>query len=137
MGYSKRLKRVVYDTSILMLLYDGVDVFEESASLLLSSPECVIPSQVVKELKRLAERTSSIHRRRAARLALEAIERKKCRIVNIEASNTDDAIISIVVNDPEAIVATADNELQRRLREIGLPNIYYRRSRHGLMLEGA
>lgn len=137
MGYSKRLKRVVYDTSILMLLYDGVDVFEESASLLLSSPECVIPSQVVKELKRLAERTSSIHRRRAARLALEAIERKKCRIVNIEASNTDDAIISIVVNDPEAIVATADNELRRRLREIGLPNIYYRRSRHGLMLEGA
>jgi len=137
MGYSKRLKRVVYDTSILMLLYDGVDVFEESASLLLSSPECVIPSQVVKELKRLAERTSSIHRRRAARLALEAIERKKCRIVNIEASNTDDAIISIVVNDPEAIVATADNELRRRLREMGLPNIYYRRSRHGLMLEGA
>ena len=137
MGYSKRLKRVVYDTSILMLLYDGVDVFEESASLLLSSPECIIPSQVVEELRRLAERASSIHRRRAARLALEAIERKKCRIVNIEADNTDDAIISIVVNDPEAIVATADNELRRRLREMGLPNIYYRRSRHGLMLEGA
>jgi rRNA-processing protein FCF1 len=137
MGFSKRLKRVVYDTSILMLLYDGVAVFDESGSLLLSNPECIIPRQVEDELKKLAESASSIHRRRAARLALEAIRKRGCRVVEVDADNTDDAIIAIVASDPEAIVATADNELRRRLREMGLPNIYYRRSRHGLMLEGA
>ncbi|HIQ23711.1 MAG TPA: 30S processome protein Utp24 [Pyrodictium delaneyi] len=137
MGVSKRLKRVIYDTSILMLLYEGVPVFEESASLLLSKPECVIPRQVRDELKKLAGTASSIHRRKAAHLALEAIRKMGCRIVDVDADNTDDAIIAIVMSDPEAIVATADNELRRRLREIGLPNIYYRRSRHGLMLEGA
>ncbi|BES82619.1 PIN domain-containing protein [Pyrodictium abyssi] len=137
MGIGKRLKRVVYDTSILMLLYEGVPVFEESASLLLSKPECIVPRQVQDELKKLAETAGSIHRRKAARLALEAIRKMGCRIVDVDADSTDDAIIAIVVSDPEAIVATADNELRRRLREIGLPNIYYRRSRHGLMLEGA
>nr|WP_070807793.1 PIN domain-containing protein [Pyrodictium occultum] len=136
MGVGKRLKRVIYDTSMLMLLYEGVPVFEESASLLLSNPECVVPRQVLEELERIASGPGPIHRRRAARLAIEALRRESCRVVDTSAESADEAILALALSDQEAIVATADNELRRRLREKGLPNIYYRRSRHGLMLEG-
>ncbi len=61
---------------------------------------------------------------------------KKCRVVDVDgAGSADDALLLLALRSPDTIVATADNELRRRLREHGLPNIYYRRSRHGLMLE--
>jgi rRNA-processing protein FCF1 len=135
MGCGERLGRVVFDTSILLLLYDGVDVFGEAAELLGSNPECIVPKPVVDELKRLLE-SRSLHKRRAARLALTAIERHGCRVVETSSRQADDAILELVTRDCSAIAATADTELRRRLREKGLPSIYYRRSRHGLMIEG-
>ncbi len=120
-----------------MLLYEGVPVFEEAAELLASNPECIIPAPVLGELKKLATGShAGLHRRRAARLALEAIRKHGCRIVETATSRADEALIELSIADQELIVATADNELRRRLRELGLPNIYYRRSKHGLMLEG-
>lgn len=94
-----------------------------------------MPRQVVEELRRLSTSAPGLHRRRAARLALCLVE-KKCRVVDVEGAWTaDDALLALALRDPDTIIATADNELRRRLREHGLPNIYYRRSRHGLMLE--
>jgi len=127
------MKRVAFDTSVLLLLYEGVPVFEEAAELLLSNPDCVVPKQVVEELERLAA-ASGLHRRKAARLALMAVQRY-CEVRKIDGDTADDALIALATMDPELIVATADRELRRRLRELGLPSIYYRRSRHGLMLE--
>jgi len=135
MGCGERLARVIFDTSILLLLYDGVDVFGEAEELLGSKPECVVPKPVVEELKRLLD-AKSIHKRRAAQLALTALERYGCRVAETGSEEADDAIVEIVSRDCRAIAATADTELRRRLREKGLPNIYYRRSRHGLMIEG-
>ncbi len=135
MGYSARIKRVILDTSILMLLYNGVQVFDEIEELLLSRPECIVPQSVVEELERIAESSDkTLHQRRAARLALDTLAKKRCRVVETDLP-ADDAIIELATRLRDAIVATADNELRRRLRELGLPNIYYRRSRHGLMLE--
>ena len=135
MGYSARIRRVILDTSILMLLYNGVQVFDEIEELLLSKPECIVPRSVVKELEKISKSSDkTLHQRRAARLALEALEKKGCRVIETGLS-ADDAIIELATRLRDAIVATADNELRRRLRELGLPNIYYRRSRHGLMLE--
>lgn len=68
-------------------------------------------------------------------MALEAVKRRRCRVVEVDAGSADDALVALALNDAGLIVATADNELRRRLRELGLPNIYYRRSKHGLMLE--
>ncbi len=135
MGYSERIRRVAYDTSILLLLYEGVPVFDEAAELLASKPECVIPRQVVEELRRFASEGPGLHRMRAARLALQALEKRGCKVVEVEAGDADDALLELALRDGSLIVATADNGLRRRLREKGLPNIYYRRSRHGLMLE--
>lgn len=127
-------KRVILDTSILLLLYDGVDVFGDIRSVLEANPECIVPRHVVNELEKLIS-SKSIHKRKAAQLALSIVE-KQCRIVDVESvDKTDDAIIKLVLSDRDSIVATADNELRRRLRELGKPNIYYRRSRRSLMLE--
>ncbi len=135
MGCGERLERVVFDTSILLLLYEGVPVFDEVSQLLSSKPQCIVPRPVLEELERMAKLPSP-KRSRAARLALQAIRRWNCRIVDTASRSADDAILEIVSSDCGAIAATADGELRRRLREKGLPNIYYRRSRHGLMVEG-
>ncbi len=129
-----RLRRVVYDTSILMLLYDGIPVFEEAERVLETLPECIVPSKVVDELKRLAS-TGGVRKKRAARLALQLIERKGCRVVDVPGDTGDDAVIAYVLEDCEAIPATADRELRRRLREKGLPHIYYKLEKAGLVLE--
>jgi len=127
-------RRVILDTSILLLLYEGVRVFDDIEEVLEAHPECVVPRHVINELEKLAD-SKRAHKRKAARLALDVVA-KRCRVVDVrEAENTDDAIIKLALIDADAIVATADNELRRRLRELGKPNIYYRRSRHGLMLE--
>lgn len=136
MGYSARIRRAVYDSSALMLLYSGVSLFDDVASLLVSNPRCIVPAQVVRELRSIASTAKQLHRRRAASLALRAVE-GRCEVVEVDADNADDALIKLAVELPDAIIVTADNELRRRLREMGLPNIYYRRSRHGMELEGA
>ena len=129
------MRRVVFDTSILLLLYDGVDVFSWVEHVLDTVPECIVPSTVIRELEKLAS-SKRLHKRRAARLALQAVERK-CRVLDVKENSVDDALVAIALRDCEAIIATADNELRRRLRERGIPNIYYRRAKHGLELEGS
>ncbi len=127
-------RRVIIDTSILLLLYEGVRVFDDIEEILETYPECVVPRHVIIELKKLAN-SKKVHKRKAAQLALNVVLRL-CRVVDVQdAENTDDAIIKLALRETDAIVVTADNELRRRLRELGKPNIYYRRSRHGLMLE--
>lgn len=128
------MRRVAYDTSILLLLYEGVPVFEQVEELLDARPECVVPRQVVEELERLSS-SPGLHRRRAARLALQALSARRCRVIDAPGSSADEALLALAGSDPGLVVATADNELRRRLREQGFPNIYYRRSRHGLMVE--
>ncbi len=135
MGYSTRIRRVVFDTSILLLLYDSVPVFDEVSRVLESLPECIVTKQVLLELEKIA-RSSISEKKRAARLALEAIEKHKCKVVEVGGRDADESIIEYVLSDREAIAATADRELRRKLRKKGIPSIYYRESMHGLMLEG-
>ena len=134
LGGRERISKAVYDTSVLMLAYQGVDVIGGVQEVLESNPECVVPLPVIRELERLAS-SGRLHARRAARLALEIV-RSKCRIVECESPNADDAVIEYALRDPEAIVVTADKELRRRLREKGLPHVYYRAHKRGFELEG-
>ena len=135
MGCGERLAEVVYDTSVLMLLYDGVDVFEEAGRVLGSKPACVILTQVVEELRRLAS-SRSVRKRRAAAMALRELERRGCKVVEAGGVDVDDAIVRYASSNCRAIVATADRELRRRLRERGLPHLFYKADRRSLVLEG-
>ncbi len=130
-----RLKRAVYDTSALMLLAEGVHVFEDVEALLEARPECVILRPVLEELKKHSE-SRSVRKRRAARLALSIVERA-CRVVEFGSGMlADDAIVEYVLRDPEAIPVTADTGLHRRLLRLGIPHIYYREEKRGFELSG-
>jgi hypothetical protein len=130
----ERIAKAIYDASILMLLYDGVDVFSDVSELLGSEPECIVPKSVLAELERIAA-GEGWKKTRAAKLALEVVARRSCKVIDTGDTRGDEAIITLALTLRDAIPVTADNELRRRLREKGIPNIYYRRSRHKLMLE--
>jgi len=130
----ERLGKAVLDASVLMLIYDGVAIFEEIENVLGSIPKCVVPKQVLDELEKIARRGQP-KKRRAALLALDVIKRN-CSIVEPSGATGDDAIIDYVASDCDAIPVTADRELRRRLRERGIPHIYYRAEKKGLELEG-
>ncbi|NPA05036.1 MAG: 30S processome protein Utp24 [Crenarchaeota archaeon] len=134
LGHRERLRYFVPDTSILLLIYEGVDVFTEVEELLETRPVCILLTPVLRELERLASSAKPFRRRAAARLALQVV-RRRCRVVDYPGELADDAIVEYVRANPEAIAATADMGLRRRLMELGIPTIYYREERHGLEAE--
>ncbi len=130
-----RLRRAVYDTSALMLLAEGVRVFDDVEELLEAKPECIVLKPVLEELEKHAS-SRSVRKRRAARLALSIVE-KRCRIVDFGAGMlADDAIVEYVLRDGEAIAVTADTGLHRRLLRLGIPHVYYREERRGFEISG-
>ncbi len=134
MGHRERLRYFVPDTSILLLIYDGVDVFTEVEELLEAKPQCILLAPVLRELERLSRSAKPFRRRAAARLALQ-VALRRCRVVDYPGDVADDAIVEYVSRNPEAVAATADMGLLRRLRMLGIPSIYYREERHGLEAE--
>jgi len=121
-----RGKRIVFDTSALMLAADGVPVFDLVEEVVGGRPECIILEPVLRELEKHA-RSRSVKKRVAARLALQLIERRGCRIVEYGAGRiADDAIVEYVLQDREATVVTADTGLHKRLLRMGIPHLYYR-----------
>lgn len=126
--------RVLLDTNMLMMFGKGVNIFDQIEELLVSKPEFYVIKPVVDELKKIAEK-GCMKDRRAAKLALQAVE-KYCHIIDIDVKQgmkVDDLIVEIASRE-KFIVATNDRELRRRLREKGIPEIYYREEKH--LLEG-
>ena len=130
-----RLRRAVYDTSALMLLAEGIHVFDDVEALLEARPECIVLRPILEELKKHSQ-SRSVRKRRAARLALSIIERR-CHLVEFGSGMlADDAIVEYVLRDQEAIPVTADTGLHRRLLRLGIPHIYYREEKRGFELSG-
>lgn len=108
-----------------------VDIFAELNRVLQRRYELLVPQPVIKELETLAKRGTPSERS-AARLALSLLENTK--ILPSEYTNADRAILELVKNNPDYLVATTDTQLQRRLQEMGI-NIIRLRQRTRLMLE--
>ncbi len=128
--------RVLFDTNMLMLFGKGINIFDQIEELLLSKPEYYVLNHVVYELERIS-REGGVKERKAARLALEVVE-KRCRVIDVEKPSNrgvDDLIIEVAVKEG-FIVATCDRELRRRLRKRGVPEIYFREEKMGLEIQG-
>lgn len=126
----KRLKRrlVLVDTSLLMLLGEGINVLEQLMDL---GAICVVPISVLEELKKLASRGGP--RGRKADLVLRVIENDCMLLRERLAKHTDDDIVALALKYGLA-VATADVELRRRiLRKV--PTLYYRESQRRVFSE--
>jgi len=126
----ERLKRrlVLVDTSLLMLLGEGVNVLEQ---LMDFGAICLIPMSVLEELKKLASQGRP--RGRKAKLALRIIENECVLLKERLAKHTDDDIVALALKYGLA-VATADVELRRRvLRKV--PTLYFRKSQRRVFSE--
>jgi rRNA-processing protein FCF1 len=116
---------VCFDASFLMLAAKfHIDVISETERLLQRRIQFSVLDIVVGELKGLARRPSAAGR--DARVALQLISTRKIhRVASDEQSNADKALIE-ASGQPGIIVATADLELRRAIRDRGKPVIILR-----------
>jgi len=127
---------ILLDTNILMLIGRGIDIFTQIEELLDTKPEYYVIEPVVKELEKIVAH-GGVKERKAAKLALELVK-KKCRVIEISLSpdkSVDDLLLEIALREG-FIVATNDRELRRRLREAGIPEIYFREEKQLLEAQG-
>ena len=127
---------VLLDTNILMLIGRGIDIFTQIEELLDTKPEYYVIGPVVKELKKIISH-GGVKERKAAKLALELVK-KKCRVIEVSLSpnkSADDLLLEIALREG-FIVATNDRVLRRRLREAGVPEIYFREEKQLLEAHG-
>jgi rRNA-processing protein FCF1 len=91
---------------------------------------CILEGSIT-ELRDLAENPRQKGAdREAARLGLQLVEAKDVQIVSDpEGTDVDDRIVSFA-KDSDAVVATQDAELKRRLRELKIPIVVLRQGSH-------
>lgn len=97
------MKQAVIDTSfIIAALEKKIDFFEDISGM---GFQILIPEQVVKELDSLG-----------AGLALRILEKKQFELIHFPGKDADSAIISFAKKNPEAVVATLDLGLKKRVK---------------------
>jgi rRNA-processing protein FCF1 len=116
---------ICFDTSFLMLAAKfHLDVISETERLLQRKIQFSVPDIVVGELERLARTPGPSGR--DARVALELISARKIQCISsVERSNADKALIE-ASGHANVIVATADLDLRRMIRDAGKPVIIFR-----------
>jgi len=126
----------VLDTNMLMLAASGVPVLEHIEEELETKPEFIVLKPVYDELVRIAMRSGGIAAKRAL-FALKLVE-QFCKIIDYTSKpgeNVDDAIVNFALQN-NAIVATNDRELRKRLRLLGIPEAYFREEARRVKVEG-
>ncbi len=124
------------DTNMLMLAASGVPVLEHIEEELETKPEFIVLKPVYDELVRIAMRSGGIAAKRAL-FALKLVE-QFCKIIDYTSKpgeNVDDAIVNFALQN-NAIVATNDRELRKRLRLLGIPEAYFREEARRVKVEG-
>lgn len=124
-GSELRKCKVLLDSSVLLQVYDGVDVInlinEE-----LGSCEYYVLDCIVTELSSIVSRSYGF-RGRAAALALEYIRKYGVGVISSSSSpkcSGDESIVAFLMSSEdlrrEFIVATNDDELKRELLKLGV-----------------
>lgn len=127
--------KVILDANFLFISSQfQIDIFDELMNLLNQRFDSILLSPTYKELQKIAEKGSPKIRQHAS-LALKLAE--KCRIVMVEQGfeETHDDVIVRVAAEWKCPVATNDQALRKRLRNINVSVIYLRQRSH-LEMEG-
>jgi len=139
------MRNVIVDTN--MLLVPGqhkVDIFSELDRVVDEQYTIIVLDKTMDELKNIIEGESGATGadKQAAKLALMLIEHQKkkesdastrsnckgLKIIQSSVSHADDAILAIAEDD--ALVATNDGDLKRRLLERGVRVIYLKQQQY-------
>ncbi len=127
---------VVLDTSIIIDIARGIIPVSSIGDVIAGAFKMIVPRGVLEELSRIAE--SRGLKSKIARRALKLVEEVGVIIVEEFPGEADDAITALALSLKSlcrVIVATNDRILRRRLREAGIPTMYYRRARGGLEVD--
>jgi len=120
-------RKVILDTNMLMLPFQfNIDIRKEIERLS-GIRELLVPVCVHTELEKLVKK----QRNPQAKMALEYSE----RFARVESRGRGDEAIIELAERMEAMVATNDGALRRKLKEKGIPAIFMRNKGH-LELEG-
>lgn len=110
------------DTNTLLYIYlNKVDVFELLEKRGFS--RFIVPNMVFGELKRLQNKLSG-EEKVAANFALDLVE-DKCEVVDIEAENADDSLISLA-EQYNCILVSSDKELIKKAKQRSVETAYLR-----------
>lgn len=99
------MRKVILDTSfIITAVRQKIDFFENTE---MKGMHIIIPEQTIRELKGLG-----------AELALRILEKNEplFEIVKIPGKDADSAIMTFARKNPEAVVATLDQGLQKKVK---------------------
>lgn len=131
----KNKLKIVLDTNILMLPAQiNINLTAELDNLLKLRYEVIVPEGVIEELKKLVK-TSSPKTCRIAKFALELAKKFKIIPVKPKPGENMDKMLIRLAKSKEYVICTCDNELRRKIREVGAPVIFLRQMSH-LVVEG-
>ncbi len=128
--------KVILDSNFLFLpLHFDIEIYEALSTLLNRRYEPIILSTNLEELEKLAK-SSSLKISKEAKLALKLAE--KCKILRVKRklNESNDDVIVRVAAEIRCPVATNDQALRKKLRNIKVPVIYLRQKSR-LEMDGA
>ncbi|MFH1306284.1 MAG: PIN domain-containing protein [Candidatus Micrarchaeota archaeon] len=117
----KKVQPIIIDTNFWLLPFEmRVDLIEGLERLMEYSPICMlVPSSVHDELKMMAGEKTKMKNKRAAKAALDMIEKfvKEGKAEIVEAKGVPDEEIVFLAMKKKAWVATNDMELREKLKK--------------------
>jgi len=100
------MRQVILDTSfILSAIEKRIDIFEE-----LLEYKILIPNQVLIEVKGILKSNP------IAKTAMKILKKNKFKTIDLKTKNTDAGIIKYSKQNPMAIIATLDRNIQRLIK---------------------
>ncbi len=118
---------IILDTNFLMVpeLY-GVDIFSELDRIVDKKYELIVPEVVIGELKNI-KKNGDLKEGKAAGVGLDlSTKAKKAK----SEKSADEEILRLAQEKKNSAVATNDSQLQKRLKEKGIPIIFLRQKSH-------
>ncbi len=111
-------KKIILDTNFLLVPFQfGVDIFAEIERICQFNYKLYVLERSIDELKKI--------NRPYAKAALDLIRAKRIDKIQTEEGNVDDLLVK-----EDAIVATQDKELIRRLKKTGKTVIQLRQKKY-------
>lgn len=127
--------KVILDTNILMVpIQLNINITAELDKLLEVKYEIVVPEGIIDELKKLLV-ISNPKTKRIAKFAMELAKKFKVIPIKPKPGESIDQLLVQLAKRKNYLICTCDNELRRKIREIGAPVIFLRQMSH-LVIEG-
>jgi len=114
-------KRVILDSSSIMMLFEHSIELEDELTRLLGKVEIIVPRPIINELIYLSKNGKG-RKKRLAKPALDLIKDYKV----IESEGKGDDSVLYLAKKLHAVVVTNDKELRNRVKEESLKTVYLR-----------